>query len=107
MLLVLAVLVAGGIVFHLEDVVPLSVYGATANRSAGHFALAMIGLFVLARIILHMIAIPEDYLSKRSFIFDAEIYERRERRVQYLGYGIGIATLLFEVYKIVLLSSFF
>ena len=56
--------------------------------------------------LLHMIAIPEDYLPKRSLSRDAQFYERREGLVQYLGYGLGIGTLLLMVYKIFVLLPF-
>ena len=103
--LFLAILVVGGLAIYAEGAAPAGVEGASLHRGGLHLFLGMIGLFVWARIILHMIVFPEQYLPKRSLTLDAQIYEQRERYIQYLGYGFGISTLIFAAYKIYLLAS--
>lgn len=104
--LFLSVLIVGGVAIYIEGVVPIGVNGASAHRGGAYLSLAVLGLFVWDRIILHMITFPEEYLPKRSLTLDAQIYERRERFVQYLGYGFGISTLLFAIFKIFSLAPF-
>ena len=104
-MLFLAIVVIGGVAIYIEHNVPIGTTGSGAHRESLHFFLAMVGIFVWARILQHIISFPEKYLPKRSLGLDADIYERRERVVQCIGYVLGTSTLIFSIYKILLLRS--
>lgn len=103
-ILILTILICGGVAIYLENTVPIGTRGSGPHRGNLHMLLAMVGLFFWAGILLHMIGFPEKYLPERSLLLDAEVYERREKLVQWAGYALGISTLLFAIYKISLLA---
>lgn len=106
-LFVLAVVAFGGTAMYLEVTAPVGVWGAeTAVRGPAGFALGMFALLFWARLILNLIAIPEECLPKVSLTFDLQLYKRRQRVVQYFGYGCGAVTMLLSFYKIVLLARY-
>ena len=98
----------GGVAIYIEKSVPYGTKGASIHQNNFYLFLALIGIFVWARIIFDMITIPRRYLQTRSLIsLDPQIYGRRERAVQGLGYTFGIVTILFAIYKIFLLWPHF
>lgn len=98
-----ALIIIVSIAIYIEEIVPIGTPGSGIRRGTLHFFLAMIGAFVWARILLHMIAFPEKYLPERSLTLDAEIYGRREKFIQCIGYALGIATIIYAIYQIVTL----
>src|ERR1039457_5739059 len=102
-MLFLAIMIMGGAAMYIEAIVPAGTNGATIHRGGLYFFLAMIGMFVWGRILLHMISSPEAYLPNRSLTLDADRYERREKFIQCIGYALEITPVSFAIYKILLL----
>jgi hypothetical protein len=102
-LFVLAVVVLGGAAIVVESIVPVGINGAAKRRGGIYFFLTFLGLAVWARILLHMLAVPQDYLPDRTLTLDPPVYERREFLVRTLAYGLGVVWMIFALYKIVLL----
>lgn len=97
------IIIGGGI--YIEGIVPIGTPGSSVRRWILRFPLSMIGLFVWARILLHMIVFPEEYLPKKSLALDADVYVRRERFIRGVGYALGFSTLLYSIYQILSLAS--
>ena len=67
--------------------------------------LVFCGLFIMAWIPLYIVANPEDFVPKKSFILDTKEYEKRWKLVRCVGYFIGICEIFFIVYRIFHLAS--
>lgn len=103
-ILFLAVILLGGIAIYLEDTAPLGTNGASGPfRGAPHILMGMIGTIVWGLILLHMISFPGKYVKQSSLADGARVSQQRETLVRVLGYALGIATLSFAIYKILLL----
>lgn len=103
-MLFLAVMIIGGAAMYIETSVPVGTNGSTTHRDVLYSFLAVTSLYVWGRILIQMIIYPEDFLPNRSLTLDADIYEQREKFIQSVGYVLGFFTVLFAIYKILLLA---
>jgi hypothetical protein len=103
-LLIFLMIIVIGVDLYVESHVPIGTRGASRHRGGFYDSLALIGSFVWGWILLHIIALPEEYLPKPSLTLDVEVYKRREGFIRGVGYFLGIVTVVFSIYKIASLS---